>query len=144
MFVKRYFEQIREKELHIRRKREEIERLRASLEARGIDYSKDRVVSSPSDKMPSIVAKYLDMERTTDIAEENFINLRNKIIDELQNISPKHGEILYARYLEYKSYSEIAKDIDRSEKTVKSLLNNALMEFDNAIIQKKTEWDKIS
>ena len=105
MNVKNYLSQIKKLNIIIRQKQEECERLKASVTGSVIGYNEKVQSSVKPDRMSGVVAKYVDMEREL---HENIFELkrvRDKIINEIQNMeNEKHVELqtgdIFLIYLE--------------------------------------------
>lgn len=131
MNVKNYLSQIKKLNIIIRQKQEECERLKASATGSAIGYDEKVQSSVKPDRMSGVVAKYVDMEREL---HENIFELkrvRDKIINEIQNMeNEKHVELLYKRYVEDKPLGQISREMHYSYNFVRHMHGEALLLFD--------------
>lgn len=96
-----------------------------------IRYDKERVHTSISgDKMGNIVSKYIDLQNGINHDMDHLIDLRNKIINEIQALSNvKFIKILFMRYIQNKRLEEIAVELNYSYQYVRKLHGYALQSF---------------
>ncbi len=96
----------------IDQKIKEVEDLKAVSTAIGsFDYSGDRVQTSPKGDAPyvSTINKIVDLQREIERELDQFIHERHEIINRIHELSnPRYVQLLYMRYVEYKSFEEIA------------------------------------
>ncbi len=113
---------------------ESIKKLRLSALPSGIDYSKDRVQTSPTDQMPEYAAELDEMitmlERKRRELTEVMMEI-DKAIAQMDN----HDEanILYMRYIQGKYWETISKEMHVAIATVYRIKNAALenIKFDS-------------
>lgn len=100
---------------------------------RPINYDKGPVQGgSHHDSMADIVAKCIDKEREINKQTDGLIDLRHKIIGEINQLSdPVHIELLFKRYVEYKTWEQIAVEMGYTIRWVYSLHGSALQEFES-------------
>lgn len=130
MTTKQYLDRIREADIKILNRTHELEALRKSISLiSGIDYSKDRVQSTPTtgnkqiEKLIDLESELIDM---IDMAANNKHHIINQI-HELEDIN--HIQILYKRYIEYKSFEQISCELNYAYNYVCNLHGDALKEF---------------
>lgn len=107
--------------------------LREQAVYHGQAMSGDRVQSSGvQDGVGSQVAKIVDMGNQLEVDRMNLVTLREEIVKNIQVLrNPVHSEVLYKRYVEYKSWSRIAGEMRYSADYVRGALHNAaLRSFD--------------
>ena len=111
MTVKNYLGQIRQLDLMINQRIEQVEELKRI--AAGIKSPEMKMsmvqTSKDGDPIGKYVNKYLDTEKEIDDMIDMYVNLKNKIIGEIQAL-PDHRmvELLYLRYIRYLRIEEIA------------------------------------
>ena len=127
---KKYLQQLHRLELYIEQRQEELNRLRELIGCNAIDYG-ERVQTSPSaDDIPNEVIRRAELEADISRKIERFLQLKHKIINEIQlPDNAVYVNILYKRYVEYKSLEEIAVEMNYSYIHIKRLHGYALLEF---------------
>lgn len=126
-----YLRQIEKFDAVIRNKQERIEYLRMSLMGQGIDYSSEKVKTSPRDRLSSTVSEYLDEEMKISQLLKDYTHKRNEIIEEMEQLETNHYMVLYLRYAKHKPFKEIMGEMGIAEQTVFKYHRQALGEFEN-------------
>lgn len=127
---KEYLRQLRTAEIKIEQKEEELERLKSSLESISTGTDGERVQTTPRDRLSEEITRIVDLEKEINSDLGALLMLRNKIINEIQSMdNPVYINILYKRYVEYKSLEEIAVEMSYSYIHIKRLHGYALLEF---------------
>lgn len=127
---KEYLRQLRVFSIKIQQKKDELEGLKAAAENVSAGIDSERVQTSPKDRMPDDVSRIVDLESEIHKDIQELLILKNKIINEIQGLSnPVYIEILYKRYVEYKSLEEISVELKYSYVHVKRLHGIALQAF---------------
>lgn len=110
MTAKEYLRQIQTLDLKINHKMEELQELRAKAVSTTQALSQDRVQSSSSgDKMAGIVEAYVAVEEEIKKMLVAYIRQKGIIIDQIHKVDdPLCIDLLYLRYVRYKSLNEIA------------------------------------
>lgn len=127
---KEYLRQLKTASIKIEQKKDELERLKAAAESISANTESERVQTTPKDRVSEDVARIADLkeEINRDIGE--LLILKNKIINEIQSLdSPVYIDILYKRYVEYKTLEEIAVEMSYSYRQVLRLHGLALQDF---------------
>ena len=127
---KEYLRQLKTASIKIEQKEDELERLKAAAESISANNESERVQTTPRDRISEDVACIADLkeEINRDIGE--LLILRNKIINEIQSLdNPVYIDILYKRYVEYKTLEEIAVEMRYSYRQVLRLHGLALQDF---------------
>ena len=127
---KEYLRQLKTASIKIEQKEDELERLKAAAESISANNESERVQTTPRDRISEDVACIADLkeEINRDIGE--LLILKNKIINEIQSLdSPVYIDILYKRYVEYKTLEEIAVEMSYSYRQVLRLHGLALQDF---------------
>lgn len=134
MKAKEYLQQLPVLDMKINLKLKELEALKVKLiGVGGVDYSNDRVQTSPQNaaNFTEILhnIECLENEINTDI--DKLVNKRHCIINqinELQNV--QYIEILYKRYVEYKDLKKIAKEMEYTYDYIRKIHVKALQNFE--------------
>lgn len=129
MKAKEQLQVLRYLDAEINRKIKELEELRQrSASVSSFDYSKDRVMSSPSgDAMPDIVSKII----TLDEQINGMIDVLATVKDEAYQMigmldSEKEQDVLSWRYIEGKSWRQVAVEMNISHSYMYQLHGSAL------------------
>lgn len=134
MEAREYLEQIEIMELKIKQRKKELLALKLSATGTGSLNITDKVMSSgsSSDKMSDTVIEYIELEESIK-KEIKRLNLkRNEIIGKIHKLKKKeHIDILYKKYVEYKSLMQIGEEMDYSYEYAKILHRKAIKEFEN-------------
>ena len=134
MKAKEYLQQLPVLDMKINLKLKELEALKVKLiGVGGVDYSNDRVQTSPQNaaNFTEILhnIECLENEINTDI--DKLVNKRHCIINqinELQNV--QYIEILYKRNVEYKDLKKIAKEMEYTYDYIRKIHVKALQNFE--------------
>ena len=133
MKAKEYLQQLKLLDVKIDQKLKQAGDLRQMAQATGaLDYSKDRVqTSSSGDALSNAVIKYLSLEEEIDRQIDQFVDLKNQIINQIQGLKDvNYVQILFKRYVEYKKLEVIAVEMDYTYPYVRALHGYALQEFE--------------
>lgn len=122
-------EQIKRKTNKINNLCQRYDELKMSLYGTGIDYSRDRVQTTPHNTMEDIICdKLVEIESQID----GLIDLRDKAIRSIYNIEDdQECNILIDVYVNNKSIREIAANIYMSKSSAHRLLKKALTSYYN-------------
>ena len=135
---KEYLRQLRTAEIKIEQKEEELERLKSSLESISAGTDSERVQTTPRDRLSEEVTHIVDLEEEINEDLGAMLMLRNKIINEIQSMdNPVYINILYKRYVQYKSLEEIAVEMNYSYTRLRHLHGRALQGFKKKYIDNK-------
>ena len=148
MTAKEYLQQIRKDDIKINQIVKEIHDARERIIfISGIDYTKDRIQTSPEDTSGAMkaVEKWYDLEIKLEKQIDYFVNEKQKIVGEIQGMEKQeHIEILYKRYFEYdkqsehmdiKSFEQIACEINLSYIRTIHLHGEALKAFSKKYLE---------
>lgn len=143
MNAKTYLSQVRLLEIKIRQKKQECESLKElAMSTGGLDYSKDRVQTGfvSNESLSKSVIKYTELEHEIELDINAFIELRHARINEIHQLEDARDvEILYKRYIEYKSLELIAVEMSFSYEHVRHLHGRALQHFASRMTQLNTQ-----
>ena len=94
--------------------------------------NEERVQKSPDfDKMTGKVAKVLKIESKIDELIDEYVDKKNLIISQIDSIENEtYYEILFARYIEKKTFEKIADEMMYSWRQIIRLHGKALQEFE--------------
>ena len=118
--VKRYLQQIKLYDSHINTKLEERDRL-LEMATRITPTLKDVVVSGGGnhDKLADAAVKLADLEAEIDIDIDRYVNAKQEISSVLDEISdPDQLQVLHKRYVQYKTFEQIACDMNMTYRNV--------------------------
>lgn len=95
-----------------------------------MDYSADRVQSAPVDSLSQNVGRMLDIEKSIRQKLMAYIEMKTRIVDEIQQLEDeRYIEILYKRYVEYKSITAVAYEMGYEYTWICHLHGEALKAF---------------
>lgn len=132
MTAKEYLQEIRKFDRYIEQKQIEYDSLyRLRGGARAIDYSKDKVQTSPDGQgFTRISDRLIDLQSEINEAVDRFCQITHDRIEQIQQLSKvEYSEILFKRYVEYKSLEQIAYEMNYTYKYICQLHGEALIEF---------------
>ena len=136
MQAKEYLQQLKRMDTAITLKIKEADTLRARSESMGgRDYSKERVQSSHSTDAPYVktLTRVIDLEQEIDQEIDRLSAKRHEIITQIQGLkNSKHIELLYKRYVEFKRFDLIAKEMRYTYSYIRALHRHSLQEFERA------------
>lgn len=133
MKAKEYLQQLQRLDTMINQKIKELGDLRLMLQSvGGIDYSKERVQSSPSGDAPFVksVLRMIELEQEINAEIDRFVDEKHEIINQIQALqNPKHIDILYKHYVEFKRLEIVAVEMNFTYQYIVELHGTALKEF---------------
>ena len=133
MKAKEYLQQLQRLDTMINQKIKELGGLRLmSQSVGGIDYSKERVQSSPSGDAPFVkpVLRMIELEQEINAEIDRFVDEKHEIINQIQALqNPKHIDILYKHYVEFKRLEIVAVEMNFTYQYIVELHGTALKEF---------------
>ncbi|WP_295163399.1 sigma factor-like helix-turn-helix DNA-binding protein [Selenomonas sp. F0473] len=131
--AKEYLRRIKHLDMNIGQKIKERDALRAaSMRVGGGSYDQDRVTGGKKAgaKYTSLIDRLVDIEREIEREIDSFARERHETINRIQRLPQEHyADILYRRYVEYKSLTAIAKELGYSYDHIRRLHGRALYEF---------------
>ncbi len=135
MTVKKYLQQLRVLNIKIRQREEQIRELRSLAMGSGsLSSESERVQTSiAGDKLSESVIKYIDLQAEVKQMIESYTQEQNKIISQIQSLEDsRYIEILYKRYVEFKSFELIAYEMNYNYTWICELHGKALKAFETA------------
>ena len=136
MKAKEYLQQLKLLDVKIDQKLKQVGDLRQMAQATGaLDYSKDMVQTSAfGDSMSNAVIRYLSLEEEVDQQIDQFVDLKNQIINQIQALKDvNYVQVLFKRYVEYKALEVIAVEMGYTYQYVRILHGHALQDFEKII-----------
>ena len=134
MKAKEYLQQLKRLDELINQKIKEVTDLRErATSVSGIDYSKDKVQTSPSGDAPfvKLIGKIADLEAEINAEIDSFVNEKHKIIKQIQSLkNADYISLLFKRYVEFKKFEIIAIEMNFTYQYVLELHGCALREFE--------------
>ena len=132
--IQRYLCQIKILDTKIKQKQEQYEQLYESAHSVGaVRYDKEPVQTSRTgDAFEKSVIRYLELEKEIKNETLNFQEIKQKIINEIQELDDdRFINLLYKKYVEYKPMNMIAEEMCYSYDYVKELHRNSLKAFED-------------
>ena len=135
MRAKDYLDQIHRIDIRIGQRITELNEMRARMTLiEGIDYSKDRIQSTPTSGNKQ-VEEIVDLEAEIIRLVETEARLKHKIIGEIQELeNPIYVDLLFRRYVECQPFERIACDMGYVYNYVCNLHGEALKEFETQVL----------
>ena len=132
MDTKQYLQQISRLDRMINNKLAEISQLRELAMSVSAVKNEERVQTTPNfDKIGTVYCKIEAMEEKLDKLIDEFVDKKNLIISQIDKIDNEtYYEILFARYIEKKTFEKIADEMTYSWRQVIRLHGRALQEFE--------------
>ena len=132
MTTKEYLCQISRLDRMINNKLSEISQLRELAMSVSAVKNEERVQTTPNfDKIGTAYCKIAEMEEKLDKLIDEFVDKKNLIISQIDKIENEtYYEILFARYIEKKTFEKIADEMTYSWRQVIRLHGRALQEFE--------------
>ena len=133
MTAKEYLSQLQRLNTVIDQKIKELGDLRLmSTSVGSVDYSKERVQTSPSQDAPFVrtISRIIDLEEEINREIDAFVDEKHLIINQIQGLkNSKHIEILYKHYVEFKRLEVVAVEMNFTYQYIVELHGYALKEF---------------
>lgn len=132
MDAKQYLSQISRLDRMIKNKLSEIAQLRELSMSVSAVNNEERVQTTPNfDKIGTAYCRIAEMEEKLDKIIDKYVDNKNLIISQIDAMENElHYEILFARYIEKKTFEKIADEMSYSWRQIIRLHGRALQEFD--------------
>ena len=132
MDTKTYLQQISRLDRMINNKLSEISQLRELAMSVSAVKNEERVQNTPNfDKIGTAYCKIEEMEEKLDKLIDEYVDKKNLIISQIDGIENEtYYEILFARYIEKKTFEKIADEMNYSFRNTTRLHGRALIEFE--------------
>ena len=130
--AKQYLDQLRVIDTKINQKMEELADLMTAATSTGaIDYSKDRVQTSPQNAQENRICKYVDLDAEINREIDEFVDIKHRVTKEIQELNVDYYiKILFKVYVQYKTVKDVANEIGMSYQYVRDLHKKALKAFE--------------
>ncbi len=98
----------------------------------GIDYSKERVQTSPvGDKLCSDVSRYIAFNEQINAEIDRFVDAKEQIIKEIRGLHDKNFiQVLFKIYVQFKTVKVASQEMKKSYSYTVELHKKALAEFE--------------
>lgn len=132
MTTKSYLGQIKRLELQMQNKLSEIGQLRELSRSVSAVVNEERVQTTPNfDKIGTMYCKIEAMEEKLSALIDEYMKQKNEIISQIEGLDDEiYYELLFHRYIERKTFEEIAVDIKYSFRQTLRLHGKALGAFE--------------
>lgn len=132
MDTKQYLSQISRLDRMIKNKMAELSQYKDLAYGLSAINNEERVQSTPDfDKMTGKIAKILEMESKIDSLIDEYVDKKNLIVFQIDSMENEiYYEILFARYIEKKTFEKIADEMSYSWRQIIRLHGRALQEFE--------------
>lgn len=131
MRAKYYLRQIRRLDNIINAKLEQIEILKSMSTKITTDLSNERVQTSVSDKLGSSVVKIVDLENELNDSIDRLIDLKSEAMKRIDSLENENYKLLLTlRYLNYKTWEQIAVEMNYSYRNIHKLHEKSLIIFE--------------
>lgn len=134
MTAKEYLQQLQRLDIMINQKTKELDTLRLQIQSIGsIDYSKERVQTSPSGdaSFVKLIGRITDLEAEINAEIDKYVDKKHQIINQIQSLqNVNYISILFKRYVEYKRLRCICVEMDFTYQYIRELHGYALQEFE--------------
>lgn len=130
--AKQYLDQLRVIDTKINQKMEELADLMTAATSTGaIDYSKERVQTSPQNAQENRICKYVDLDAEINREIDEFVDIKHRVTKEIQELNVDYYiKILFKVYVQYKTVKDAANEIGLSYQYVRDLHKKALKAFE--------------
>lgn len=137
MTAKSYLQQIHRMKVQLKHRRMELEEMRGSdMGYKAIDYSADRVQSSPSDHMADTISRIIDREAEYQRLADEYWNLAQTIVKQIEGLDDaRYVDVLYARYVSWEPLRKIANDMRYDYDYLCRLHGRALKAFEDKYLK---------
>lgn len=132
MRAKEYLQQVRVLDIKINNRIKQKDDLLSKIQSISLaENTPDRVQTGRNlDPLGTDMAKYLDMEREIVSMIDALVAMKDKIIGEIHQLhDPVHIDLLFKRYVECKTWEQIAVEMNYTIRWIYSLHGSALQEF---------------
>ncbi len=131
---KDYLSQLQLLDVKIDQKIQELDELKRLISIKAVDYSREKVQTNVCHNadFENTIIKIIDIEREINTQIDNFVNKKHQIINQIQGMKNcKYIQVLYKRYVEYKSLKTIANEMDYTYQYTRELHKISLTTFEN-------------
>lgn len=135
--AKRYLQQIRLYNSHIDTKIEECHRLKAMVTKITPTLKQDVVSGGDSqDKLSEAVAKIVDLETEIDREIDSYVDAMRNVSATIDKLSdPDQLQVLHKRYVQFKTWEQIACDMNMTYRNVCYIHGKALLAVNEIVME---------
>lgn len=138
MIVKQYLNQIKFADNHINNLKAEKDRLFTMATSTSCELSERVQSSGGGDNMEKSIIKMIEIQNEIDEKIYEYIGLKRCVIWEIETIENNlHYDILFKRYVEYKDFVTIAKELGYSYQYIINEHGIACEHFKNTVLYAK-------
>lgn len=135
-----FLRDIKKTESRMMRLKIRIVRLEQELLPGGIDYSKDVVQTSPSDRMPDVMAKISELRDDLSAQTVEYIHSTNIAMDVIEKMcDERYARVIFDIYIRGLSRGEVAGDMNYSSSHIKRLIAEAEAAFKRTYDKKMSQ-----
>lgn len=136
MTAKDYLGQIKKLDICIRQKENELRDLKSIIySVPASNFGDERVRRSLKNTTYSKVDDSIELEQIIAKQKNDYIKTKHRIIDEIQKLNRSdYITLLTARYIEFKTFDQIADEMGYSYRHITRLHKDALKDFANTIL----------
>lgn len=144
MKSKRYLRQVREADMRVNNLISEKEQLATLAECAGAIPISEKVQSSPrADKMENAIIRMVQIEMKLDEKIDSYIYFKHRVIEQLEDIGDeRYYNLLYKRYIEYKDFVIIAREMGYEYRSILNLHGKALLSFEKKYLNNQSDDTK--
>ena len=131
--ARQYLEQLQMIDIQINQDIERLSEMKHSaLSTGGIDYSRERVQTSPvGDKIGTDVTRYMTFNDEINAEIDRFVDAKEQIIREIRELRDiNYVQVLYKVYVQFKSLRVASEEMKKSYRYVIQIHNDALRVFE--------------
>lgn len=143
MTAKEYLQQLYRLKERVERQKDKLATLKSMLTSiRSPVTSDEKVIGENTSgaSFEKIVEKIEENEIELNNLIDNFLYMHDKITGELEELNNNtHEELLYKKYVQFKSLETIAKEMNYSYNWIRHSHGYALLEFENKILKVSTQ-----
>lgn len=144
MTGKEYLEELKRLDVFIKQRKNELKDLKEAAYGISAVNTEREKVNGGLKKSYSTIDKYIDRERKIKKIIEEFVDCKHKIIGEIQKIkNPIYADIIYKRYVEFKSLEKIADEMNYNYNYIRRIHGNALRDFEKNVMENKVSTKSV-
>lgn len=131
MKAKTYLKQIERLNIQIGQKQQQINELKTLATGSGsISYGERVQTSLSGNSNTNIIVEYVYLEKAVNSDIDNYVNIKNKIINQIQSLhSVEQIKLLYMRYVLFYTFEKIAVEMNLCTRQIYRIHRNALQAF---------------
>lgn len=135
MDAKEYLQQVRNADILIKDKMEELAELETlATKINALNEGERVQASGNQDKMADVVCKIADLKTDIEAEVDNLLKLKREVRNVINRVSePVLMSVLHKRYLQFKQWEQIAVELDVSWRHTLRLHGKALREIEKLL-----------